>query len=136
MNPSENKRQITLYYNSKSELGKKTYAAAHAGKLDLLGIDISRNKVSGTQWVKIADKLNKNVTQLIDQEHSVFKNLYGKESVIITEEDAIKIIQSHPEIIVFPIAVRGNKGIVCKNPGDIHFLFDPDSKGTNVTKNM
>lgn len=130
------KRQITLYYDSTTQLGLKTYAAAQATKQDLLAIDISKNKVSGTQWVKLAAKMNKNVTELLDQDHNVFKGLYGNEKVILTEEDAIKIIQKHPETLIFPIAERGDRSIQCINPGDIHFLFDPDSQGTNLTKEV
>lgn len=136
MDATNNKRQITLYYDSTTQLGLKTYAAAQASNLDLLAIDISRNKVSGTQWVKLADKMHKNVTELLDQKHNVFKGLYGNDEVILTEEDAIKIIQKHPETLIFPIAVRGDRCIQCKNPGDIHYLFDPDSKGTNLTKDI
>jgi len=133
---SKDKRQITLYYDSKSESGRKTYAAAQATNADLFTVNIAETKVSGTEWAKLAKALNKQVPDLIDQDHNVFKTIYGNEKVELSVDDAIKIIEKHPETLIFPIAIRGNKCIQCKQPGDIHYLFDPDSQGTNLTENV
>ncbi|HLS29735.1 MAG TPA: hypothetical protein VK021_02645 [Flavobacteriaceae bacterium] len=129
----KNKRQLTLYYDSKSELGRKTYATAQASNLDLFTVNLAETKVSGTTWMKLARALNKTVPELIDQQHNVFKSIYGNEEVELTAEDAIKIIVKHPETLIFPIAVRGDRCIQIEDPGDIHYLFDTDSRGTNIT---
>lgn len=130
---NNSKRQLTLYYDSKSDLGRKTYAAAQATKLDLMTINLSETKVSGTEWMKLAQALDKTVPELIDQKHNVFKNIYGNEEFELTSEDAIKIIEKHPETLIFPIAVRGDRCIQIEEPGHIRYLFDTDSKGTNIT---
>src|SRR5690625_3059462 len=93
---SKDKRQITLYYDSKSELGRKTYAAAQATNADLFTVNIAETKVSGTEWAKLAKALNKQVPDLIDQDHNVFKTIYGNEKVELFVDDAIKIIEKHP----------------------------------------
>lgn len=130
---NNSKRQITLYYDSKSELGRKTYAAAQATKLDLMTVNIAETKVSGTEWMKLAEALDKPVLALIDQTHTVFKSIYGDEEVDLNSEDAVKIIEKHPETLIFPIAIRGDRCIQIKEPGHISYLFDTDSQGTNIT---
>ncbi len=131
-NSNRDKKQITLYYNSKNELGKKTYAAAKATKADLLAINVAKNKVSGTEWTKIADAMNLEILDLIDQNHNVFKNIFGKEKVDLSTKDALKLIEKNPEILVYPIAVNGNKYVQIRNASEMRKLFSPDSKGTNL----
>ena len=133
---NRDKNQITLYYNSKNELGKKTYAAAKASKVDLLAINIADNKVSGTEWTKIADAMNMNILDLMDQNHNVFKGFYGKEKVDLSTKDALKLLEKNPEILVYPIAICGKKYVQIKNASEMRKLFSPDSKGTNLTKDI
>lgn len=80
-------RQITLYYDSTTKLGKQAYADAQATKADVLALDITSEKISGTTWVKLAKKLDLDVLDLINQGHPVFKNLYGNDEVDLSVND-------------------------------------------------
>lgn len=51
-------RQITLYYSSKPSRAKQTLAYAKAEGLPILEIDILKNKLTGTQLLELAAKLN------------------------------------------------------------------------------
>lgn len=128
----ESNRQITLYYDSTSKLGKQAYADAQATKAAVLPLDVTSEKVSGTTWIRLAKKLDLDVGELINQDHPVFKNLYGNEKVDLSVEDILKVLEKHPETLVYPIAVRGDKAILVKQSTDMRKLKYPDSKGTNL----
>src|SRR5699024_9049813 len=112
---------------------KKTYAAAQATKEDLLAINIAKNQVSGTEWTKLAEDMNLDILDLIDQNHNVFKNIYGKEKVNLSTKDALKLIKQNPEILAYPIAVCRDKTVQIRNASEMRKMFSPDSKGTNLT---
>jgi arsenate reductase len=60
-------RQITLFYSSKSSRAKQTLAYAKAEGLPIQEIDILKTKLTGTQIVELAERLNLLVADLINQ---------------------------------------------------------------------
>lgn len=126
---SKNSRQTTLYYNSESNLGRKVYAAAKATDAQLFARDLSQTKISGMEWAKVIGLLQMKVMDLIDQEHPVFRGVYGDKKVDLEERDALLILENHPEVLVFPIAIRGEKAILVKQTNDMHKLVNPDTGG-------
>lgn len=121
--------QTTLYYYSTSKLGKKALATVQATDAEVLSIDIKSTKVSGMKWIKLAKQLEINVLDLINQEHPVYRDLYGNKKVVLKAEDALKMLEQHPEVLVYPIAIRGDRAIQVKTSTDLHQLVNPDSGG-------
>lgn len=111
------KRQITLYHNPKSGRAKQTLVYAKAEGLPIQEIDLLRTKITGTQIVELADKLQMEVEDLINQEHPDYK-LHFEHHNFCTG-DWIKMIQNNPEIMKQPIALRGDTTILIKTPSDI-----------------
>ncbi|WP_179338453.1 arsenate reductase family protein [Winogradskyella ludwigii] len=110
-------RQITLFYNSKSEIGKQTLAYAKSERLKLEDIDILKAKLTGTQIVELAEKLHIQVASLINQEHPSYKSHFDHHN--LSTDDWIKMIQHNPEIMKQPIALHGDKTILVQTPTDI-----------------
>ena len=50
---AKNHRQLTVYYDSKSELGKKVRAHAESSKLKVLPVDLLQSNLTGTEWADI-----------------------------------------------------------------------------------
>lgn len=115
---SENNRKITLYYNAKATIGKQTFAYVSVSKKEILAIDISKTKVTGTQWLQLAEKLNVTMADLVETAHPDFVKHYGSEAVDFNDEDWIKIIQQHPEVVQYPIVINGETYVQIKNPSD------------------
>lgn len=128
-------RQITLYFNPESKLGKQALADAQASKAKVLAINIMSSSVSGTKWAKLANDMGVKVFDLINTKHPVFKNIYGNKEVELSTNDALKILENHPEVLVYPIAERGDRCILFKQSTDMRKLKEPDSKGTNLKSN-
>jgi len=111
------KNQITLYYNSNSGRAKQTLAYAKAEGLPIQEIDMLSTKLTGTQIVELADKLNMKVADLVNQEHPSYESHFEHHN--LSTDDWIKMIQHNPEIMKQPIALRGNITILVKTPSDI-----------------
>lgn len=111
-------REIILYYHSGSTLGKQTLGYVMASKRKLLPVDISKTKVTGTQWADLADKLHIKISDLINTGHPDFIKNYGSEFIDLDDHDWLKMLEKTPEILVYPIVVNGNEYLQIKNPSD------------------
>ncbi|MBC8770254.1 hypothetical protein H4O18_19800 [Arenibacter sp. BSSL-BM3] len=110
-------RQITLFYSSKSTRAKQTLAYAKAEGLPIHEIDILKVTLTGTQIVELADKLNIEVKDLVNQEHPTYKSHFDHHE--FSTDDWIKMIRQNPEIMKQPIALRGKTTILIETPTDI-----------------
>jgi arsenate reductase len=110
-------RQITLFYSSNSVRAKQTLAYAKAEGLPIEEIDILKTKLTGTQIVELADRLNMEVADLVNQEHPTYKSQFKPHNY--STDDWIKMIRNNPEIMKQPIALRGDLTILVETPSDI-----------------
>src|SRR5690606_2948992 len=115
---STDDKKIILYYHSGTTLGKQTLGYAVASKRKLLPVDISKTKVTGTQWAELAEYLNIDVSDLIDRGHPDFVKNYGSEPIDLDQHDWLKILDKTPEVLTYPIIVNGNEYLQIKNPSD------------------
>lgn len=111
------KRQITLFYNSKSVRAKQTLAYAKSEGYKLKEIDILKTKLTGTQLAELAEKLHIEVVDLVNQDHPAYTSHFDHHN--FSTNDWIKMIQHNPEIMKQPIALRGDKTILIETPTDI-----------------
>ena len=128
-----NGRKITLYYNSATSLGKQVYAYVYASEKNVQALDISKTKVTGTQWATIAEKLNISVSDLVNKEHPDFTKNYEKNSDLSTD-DWIKILNAHPECLKSSVAIIGDDYFLIETPSEFINLMEPDSKALEPQK--
>ncbi|WP_233265900.1 arsenate reductase family protein [Formosa sp. L2A11] len=116
---AEDKNQMTLIYNSETSVGKQTLAYANAADKTLAAIDISKTKVTGTQWADLATKLDLKIADLVDQEHTDFVKNFGDQAALLSSEDWIKVLQNQPEVLKGCIIINRKESIVITNPSDL-----------------
>lgn len=123
---ARNENQLTLIYSSNTRVGRHTlsYLTGMEGKY--LDIDISKTKVSDTQWVEIADALGVKVGDLVDKREL---DLSTESTAEYGSNDWIKIIQKNDAVISRPIAIKGNRTKQISNPPEIMEFFEVDSAG-------
>ncbi|WP_299390064.1 hypothetical protein [uncultured Gelidibacter sp.] len=125
---STDKNEIKLYFHSGNSIGRQIQAYVLASDKKVLTIDISKTKVTGTQWAELAVGLGVRISDLINKEHPDFTQNYG-ELVDLEQEDWLKILEKHPEVLTSPIAIIGNHFIQLTSPSDFIKYIEPDSKG-------
>ncbi|MFD2550557.1 arsenate reductase family protein [Bizionia sediminis] len=116
---AKNKREVKLYYNSNNSLGQQAFAYVQATNKDVLAIDISKTKVTGTQWTELAKNLDLAVADLVDKKHPNFKEAYGSEPVNLKETDWIKVLQSEPTCLKGPVLINGSRHYLIKTPSEV-----------------
>jgi arsenate reductase-like glutaredoxin family protein len=123
---SKDTKQINIYYHPEHTLAKKCVAIAHANKAKVLAIDISKTKVSQTDWSEMARLLNTSVVELVNLNHDHIVSKFGK-TPDVDEFSALKLIQNNPEVIKSPIAIRGEKIVIATQARDVLKLQSPDT---------
>jgi arsenate reductase-like glutaredoxin family protein len=126
-----NQRQIVLIYNSNQKSHREILAYATAAGKELLTVDVCKGTVAGTLWTEIADVLQVNVRDLLHTDHSSYENKYGKGHQI-DDTGPIKTLQKDPEILLYPIAIKGNKGMEVKLYNEMLKLFDVDTAAIKI----
>jgi arsenate reductase len=111
------KRQITFFFSSKSVRAKQTLIYAKAEGVPIQQFDILKRRLTGTQIVELANKLNLKVSDLVNQEHPEYRKRFQKHE--LSTDDWIKMIQHNPQIMKQPIALRGDTAILIETPTDI-----------------
>ena len=128
---AKNERLITIYCHPEHHLTTKCIAVAKASKADVQVIEIDKTKIAGTEWAEIAQLLDSTIDDLIAKNHPEFLKTY-KQNALLDDKDAIKLLQHEPQVLAFPIAIRGDKAIQAKNSTDIMKLHKPDSKDAKL----
>jgi len=118
--------KITFYYNSNSNVDKQTLAYVQDSLKKTLTIDVSKTKVSDTQWAEIATKLNLTLADLVNKNHPDFTKNYNSDTVL-SEDDWIKVIQNNPDVIANAILVIEDKFYKIETPSQVRQLLGTNS---------
>lgn len=124
-------RQLVLIYNSDIKNHREIRAYAESAGKDLHEVDISKTKVAGTVWTEIADLMEVRVLDIIKTEHATFIEKYGKDHKVDCD-GAIKFLQNDPEMLIYPIAIKGDRAKEVKIYGEMQDFFGPDTAAVNI----
>ncbi len=123
--------QIVLFYNSNQKSHRETLAYAASTGKRLLSIDVSKDKVAGTTWTEIADALELRASDLLHTDHSSYVKKYGEHKDIDCN-GAIKTLQKDPDMLIFPIAILGEKATELKLYSEMLAFFDVYTSGIRI----
>ncbi len=121
-------KEFKLIYSSNTRVGRHALAYLQAIDEDLIAIDISKTKVSDTQWVEIAEALGVKVGDLLDK-----RKLEDVDTSEFSTDDWLKILQHDNEVLSYPIAINGARTQQIKNATEVLDFFGVDSAGLNKT---
>jgi len=115
-------REILIYYNPESSSDRKTIAYARSMVPHLKAYAFAQAPSTGTSWQFILKALQLHPKELMNKAHPYYQaNIRGCDF-----DDAcwIKVIRKNPDLLRAPIAVRGNRAILCTTPTDIYKLTE------------
>lgn len=118
---SIDKRKITCVYTSKSDTDVQTLGYLKASKKDLLTLDITKETLTGTQWVELSEKLGKPLKSLIDND-AIENDIEN-----FDKNDCITILRENPKALNGAIIFSGDKALQTKSPSDALKFIDDDS---------
>ena len=112
-----NPREILVYYNPKSSSDRKTVAYAQTMSTHVRAYSHDQANCTSTQWQSILHKLDLEPKKLFNKAHPEYQsNLRGKE---FDDEGWLAVIKNNPTLLRSPIAIKGNKAVMCDSPTDI-----------------
>jgi len=110
--------EILLYYDPKSSVGKKTLAYAKSLTPHIRDLDVRKVKFTTTLWKQLLTKLDLLPKHLLNKAHPYYQeNIRNRD---YDEEGWLNILIKNPDLLIAPIAVNGNKAMLCKSPIDIY----------------
>ena len=115
-----NSREILLYYNPESSSDRRTVAHAKSLSPYIKSYAYGQTPSTETSWRMILKALKVHPKDLLNKSHPYYQqHIRGRN---FDAESWIKVIQNNPDILRVPIAVRGNRAVLCNNPTDIYKL--------------
>lgn len=125
---ARNDNQVTLIYSSATRKGKRTLGHLEAIKdKKLLPIDIVKDRLTGTQWVELAEDMGKPLKEILS-----FDEVTDEEKISEADYDTndyVNIINNNPKLLAHPIVIWGEKVVQINNPTDVQELINVDSAG-------
>ena len=110
-------REIVLIYNPKTDLSKKTLAYAKSITNHINEIDIHNTQLTSTIWKEVVNKLGLRPKEMMDRSSRYYEdNVKGHE---ITMRGLLDVLNHNPDILLGPIAIKGDKAVICKTPTDV-----------------
>jgi arsenate reductase len=109
--------EVMVLYDSASNEGRKTLAYAHTLTPNVKGWDYSLLPLTTTLWKQLLDMLQVHPKELLDKSHPYYQShIRGHE---FDEEGWLNVLRKNTFLIKSPIAVKGNKAVLCTTPQDI-----------------
>ena len=122
-------REILIYYNPESGSDRRTVAHARGMVPHLRSYAHRSSPSGGTSWLQIIQSLDLHPKELLNKAHPDYQqNIRGKD---FDEEGWISVLKHNPQMIKHPIAVRGNKAVLCCTPTDIYRLVENHNRPLN-----
>lgn len=114
-------REILIYYNPESSNDRKTVAHAQSLAPFIITYAFDKAPSTGTSWQQIISALHLRPKDLLNKAHPFYQSFLR--GVDFAEEDWINVIQKNPSLIKAPIAIKGDKAVLCINATDIYKLM-------------
>ena len=114
-------REILIYYNPESNSDRKTVAFAQSLAPHVRSYAFGKTPSTGTSWQMILKSLDLHPKELMNKAHPFYqKHIRGCE---FDTESWVNVLRYNSNLIKAPIAIRGNRAILCTNPTDIYRLI-------------
>ena len=121
-----NQREILIYYNPNSSNDKKTVAHAQGLVPHVRTYSFDQAPSNGTSWRQIMSSLDLHPKELMNKAHPYYQEkIRGCE---FNDEDWLNVIRHNSQVLKAPIAIRGNKAILCTSATEIYKLAEADTE--------
>jgi len=110
-------RELLIYYNPDSSDHRKTIAHAKGVTNHLKTYAFGQTPSTTTSWRQILKRLDVHPKDLMNKAHPYYQeHIRGRE---FDEDSWLNVLKRNPDLLKAPIAMRGNKAILCQSPTDV-----------------
>jgi arsenate reductase len=126
MSTTLNTREVTLVYDSSTSEGRKAlaYAVSLAPKVNRQ--DVKEVQLSTTFVRQVLKQLNMRPKDLLNRAHPYYQeHLRGRD---LDTEGWLQVVAHNPDLLKAPIALLGDKAVVCEPASLIYTLTEAQRK--------
>ncbi|MFN6116682.1 MAG: arsenate reductase family protein [Flavobacteriales bacterium] len=126
MSTTLNTRELTLVYDSSTSEGRKAlaYAVSLAPKVNRQ--DVKEVQLSTTFVRQVLKQLNMRPKDLLNRAHPYYQeHLRGRD---LDTEGWLQVVAHNPDLLKAPIALLGDKAVVCEPASLIYTLTEAQRK--------
>ncbi len=109
--------ELYFYHSPAQLVDKQTLAYAKSISQFVNAIDLSKERLTATQWNTLLVKLNLRAKDLLNRAHPDYQRFIAGKNW--DEESWLNILIKFPNLIKAPIASLRNRAILCTTPTDI-----------------
>ncbi len=114
------KREILIYYNPESSSDRKTIAHAQSLVPHIKTFAFGKTPSTSASWQTILKAIDLPPKALFNKAHPYYQaHIKGRD---FDKLSWIKILKHNSYLIKAPIAIHGDRAILCTNPTDIYKL--------------
>ena len=122
--------EILLYYDPDTSIGKKVRAYAQSLSPNINDVEYHKTRFTPTIWRQILQMLDLKPKQLLNKSHPYYQtHIRGR---LFDDEDWLNVISRNPDLLIAPIAIKGNRAILCTNPMDVYKLSQVDDMTISI----
>ncbi len=126
MSTTLNTRELTLVYNSSTSEGRKALAYAVSLSPKVNRQDVKEVQLSTTFVRQVLKQLNVRPKDLLNRAHPYYQeHLRGRD---LDTEGWLQVVAHNPELLKAPIALLGDKAVVCEPASLIYTLTEAQRK--------
>ncbi len=115
-----NQREILIYYDPSSSNDRKTVAHAQSLVSHVRTYSFDKAPSSSTSWRQIIRALDLHPKELMNKAHPYYQaNIRGRE---FDDEDWLNVIRYNPSLLKAPIAIRGERVVLCTSATEVYKL--------------
>ncbi|WP_425638686.1 arsenate reductase family protein [Algoriphagus yeomjeoni] len=109
--------ELYFYHSPAQPVDKQTLAYAKSISKFVNSIDLTKERLTATQWHSLLTKLNLRAKDLLNRAHPDYQRFIAGKNW--DDESWLNILIKSPNLIKAPIATLRNRAILCTTPTDI-----------------
>lgn len=122
MSTTLNSKELTLVYDSSTAEGRKALAFAYSLAPKVNKQDVSEVSLSTTFVRQVLKQLNLRPKDLLNRAHPYYQqHLRGRD---LDTEGWLNVLTHNPGLLKAPIALQGDKAVLCEPASTIYKLSD------------
>jgi arsenate reductase len=126
MSTTLNSKELTLVYDSNTSEGRKALAFAYTLASKVNRQDVAEVQLSTTFVRQVLKQLNLRPKDLLNRAHPYYQaNLRGRD---LDAEGWLQVVAHNPDMLKAPIALRGDKAVLCEPASLIYTLTEAQRK--------
>ncbi len=109
-----NKSELKLYYNSNKKRDRETFGYSESLDVRINEQDLSKTNLTERQFAEIARQMDIDINELADKNSDYYlSELKDKD---FSEDEMLKLLAVHPELVKTPIAWIGEHAYFVESP--------------------